>query len=183
MPQLVRAGLNHNRWADTEGREAFDLPADVLLDLKTTGNQLSVFEVSEAITPERIAIALVANNKQGKPDHTGYAVLDRAAVEALGITLRKTTSDTPDAEVNPLHWDLDVGTSGKLVAFASLIANAPPKAILKKDVERLLKEGFESGRLDYTKNIQMADRVKANVPRHTDPGEGGVIEIGPVDIG
>lgn len=60
MPQFVRADLRINRWLETEGRPPQDFPADVITDLKTKGDQLSVFEVTEAITAERIAIAISA---------------------------------------------------------------------------------------------------------------------------
>jgi hypothetical protein len=175
--QIVRAGLRHNRWIETEGLdEPLDFPADVLLDLRTTGNRVSVYEVNNTVTAERVAIAVAAGKRDS--DHTAYAVFDRAAVEELGITVHKTPGDTIDSAVNPFHFELDLGTTRRLVGLAGVIADSKPIPILKKRVAALLREGFESGRLDHAKNQILCDKVKANVEKRqgNDPGvESGTI--------
>ncbi len=140
-----------------------DFPADVLTDLRTAGDNLSVFEVTGAVNAERIATAVAAT--KANPDQTAYAVFDRAAVEGLGIaTSAQAMGSTPDMTVNALHRDLHVGTVRKLLDLAGVIAGVEIIPILKTKVVGLLKEGFESGRLDYTRNLLLCDRVKANVP-------------------
>ncbi len=122
-----------------------DFPADVLGDLKTTGDELSVYEVTDTISPERIAIALAAT--KNKPDQTAYAVFDHTAVERLGIaTSAEVPGNTPDAAVNALHRDLRIGTVRRLLDVAAVIASADIVPILKNTVVGLLKDGFESGR-------------------------------------
>lgn len=167
MPQYVRAGLRHNRWLETDGREPLDFPADVLTDLRTTGDELSVYEVTDGVSAERIAIAVAAGKND--PDQTAYAVFDRAAVEALGVSVNKTPGDTIDAMVNALHHDLHVGTARKLVELAGAIAGVEIVSILKKRVAELLKDGFESGRLDYRKRRTLSEKVRANIPRQDEP--------------
>jgi hypothetical protein len=139
-----------------------ELPADVLLDLRTVGNTLSVYEVTEAITAERTAIAVAAGRRE--PDQTAYAVFDRAAFERLKIPVTKTPGTTFDAAVNPLHYDLSIGSTGKLLDFAALIANATIVPITKKRVAELLKAGFENGQLDHTRNHVLRDKVNAQIP-------------------
>lgn len=71
--------------------------------------------------------------------------------------------------VNTLHYDLHVGTAAKLVELAGVIASGHVAPILKKQVVDLLRNGFESGQLDHTKNRQLCDRVKAVIPTHQKP--------------
>jgi hypothetical protein len=164
VPHLVRGGLRDDRWLETEGCAPLDLPADAIADLRTTDNALSVFEVTEAISAERSAIALAAAPVKKEPDHIAYAVFDSAAVEALGIAITKTPGDTIDAVVNQLHYDLQVGTAGKLLNLAALIASVPIVPVTKKRVGELLKAGFENGHLDHTRNPPLRDKVKAHIP-------------------
>ena len=165
MPLFVRAGLRYNRWLETEGREPLDFPADVLTDLKTTGDQLSVFEVADAISAERIAIAVAAGRQD--PDDTSYAVFDRVAAETLGIAVSEDNpGGTCDAGVNALHRDLRVGTARRLLDFAGLLATGEIIPLLKEQVANLLRDGFESGRLDHTRNKRLCDKVKAQIPKH-----------------
>ena len=164
MPHLVRASLRHDRWLETEGRAPRDLPADAIADLRTTGNALSVFEVTKAVSAERIATALAAAPGKKEPDHTAYAVFDSVAVERLGISITRTPGDTIDAAANLLHYDLLIGTAGKLIEFAAVIAAVPIVPITKKRVGELVKAGFESGHLDHTRNPPLRDRVKAQIP-------------------
>ena len=166
MSQFVRGSLRTNRWLETEGRAPYDFPADVITDLATKGGQLSVFEVIEPITAERIAIAVAAGKQ--KPHHTGYAVFDRAAVEGLGIACEKTTGGTIDAAVNSVHYNLHVPTAGKLVELAGVIAAGDVVPILKDQMTQLVRRGFESGQLDYKQNRTLCDNVKAQIPNRGD---------------
>lgn len=163
MPQFVRAGLRSDRWLETDGPEPLNFPADVLDELRTKGNHLSVFEVSETVSAERIAIAFFATGKK-EPYHTAYGVFDRGAVEAIGITVEKTPGETIDVTVNEQHFDLHVGTTGKLVALAGVIAAGNIIPLLREDVTRLVKDGFASSRLDHKKNKFLCDKVKAQIP-------------------
>ncbi len=159
MPQFVRAGLRINRWLETESREAAEFPADVITDLKTGGDMLSVFEIGASISAERIAIAVAAGKQ--KADETGYAVFDRAAVEAVGIGITKTKGGTPDAEVNAYHYHLKVGTAARLIELAGVIARGQIDSILSKRVEELLIAGLKSGQLDEARvNRDLLERLR-----------------------
>jgi len=89
VPLFVRAGLRYDRWLETEGREPLDFPADVLTDLKTTGDQLSVFEVTGTIDAERIAIAVAAGKRE--PDDTSYAVFDESRLRLWELWSARTS--------------------------------------------------------------------------------------------
>jgi len=169
VPQFVRAALRHDRWLETDGLAPLDFPADVLTDLKTTGDELSVYEVTEMVTAERIAVALAAT--KSTPDQTAYAVFDRVAVESLGIAINKAAGSTPDTEVNALHHDLHVGTARRLLDLAAVIAGVEIFPILRNRVVILLKQGFESGRLDHKKNPPLCARVKAIIPTRQADGD------------
>lgn len=150
MKRFVRAGLKHNRWVDTEGRLPGELPADVMKDLNTSRNMLSVFEVTDAIGAERIAAALAA--KKDHPEEACYAVFDESSSSEYVVASTKSPGETPDAEVNDLHYDLTIGTVGRLMGFAKVIADSALFPILKKRVVTLLQEGFASGHLDPKKS-------------------------------
>lgn len=139
----------------------------MITDLKTKGDLLSVFEVTDAVTAERIAVAVSAG--KGKPDGITYAVFERAAVEGLGIPINKKDGGTIDAVVNTVHYDLHVATASKLVDLAGVIANGQVASILKKDAIGLFRRGFESGQLDHTKNPDLCKRVNAVIPTHQEP--------------
>lgn len=139
----------------------------MITDLKTKGDQLSVFEVTEEVNAERIAIAISAGKQN--PDHIAYAVFERVAVEGLGIPINKKDGGTNDGTVNTLHYDLNVGTAGKLVELAGVVASGQVVPILKKQVIERLRHGFESGQLDHTKNRQLCDKVNAVIPTNQEP--------------
>jgi hypothetical protein len=163
VPQLVRAGLRYNRWLETVGLAPFAFPADVITDLRTAGDRVSVFEITEQMGAERIAIALAAGKRE--PDQTSYSVFDRAAVEALGIALHKTAGGTYDRAVNGVHYDVHVGNAQKLIELAGVIATGNMVPILKERVTELLRAGFESGQIDYTQNRLLCDKVKAQISK------------------
>jgi hypothetical protein len=165
VPQFVRGGLRFDRWLNTEGLAPHDLPADTIGDLRTKGNQLSVFEITETVSAERIAIALAAAPEKKEPGHTAYAVFERAAVEGLGIPITKTRGNTIDDGANPLHYDLEVGTAGRLLQLAVVIANVPIVPITKQRVAELLKAGFEGGQLDHNRNKHLCTKVNAQIPK------------------
>ena len=146
MAQFVRAGLRHNRWVETAERSPADYPADVITDLRTQGNALSVFEVTATISAERIAIAVAAGKQE--PQETGYSVFDSATTVKLGIKPTKARGNTIDADVNSCHYNLAVGTVSKLVDLAEVLATGGLVPILRKKVEELLKDGLTNHQLD-----------------------------------
>lgn len=148
----MRAGIRPDRWfvyPEIEWLGPGELQADALIDLRTQGNLLSVFEIDAMVDPERITIAVAAGKQ--RLDDTGYAMFDRAAVEGLGIEVRRTPAGTADATVNVLHCDLYVRTATMLVALAQVIAQGTIAPILRKRVGELLKTGLETGQLDSSK--------------------------------
>jgi len=148
----LRASIQPDRWflhPEIESLGPRDVQADALLDLRTKGNKLSVFELDGTVDPERIAVAVAAGRQ--KPDATGYAIFGGAAVEALGIEVAVTKGLTPDMAVNELHRDLDVRTAKNVVALAEAIARGTIQLILGKRVEELLRTGLESAQLDSGK--------------------------------
>ena len=152
MPQFVIAGLRPDRWLVYPAIK--DLPpgqlqADVFRDFRVQGNELSVFEPSATVSPERIAIAVAAGRETLDRHGTSHTLFDRAGVEARSIPIRKTPGQTPDDAVNALHYDLIVGTAANLLALAEVISQGSKVApILPKGVETLLKSGIQNGQLD-----------------------------------
>ncbi len=159
MPTFVRAGLRTNRWLETDGRAPADFPADVITDLRTQGDQLSVYEADDVVSAERIAIAIAAGKQ--KPDETGYAVFDRDAVGALGVEAKKEKGGSPDADANDRHYNLNVGTTARLIGLAGVIAQGEIIPILRKRVEELLRGGLQKKELDESRMPGLIKRLRS----------------------
>jgi len=161
VPRLVRGGIDPERWLNEPGLADDELQADALSDLRTAGNKLSVFELVEPLTPERITIAVAAGKE--KPADTGYVIFDSEEATALGIAIENTPEKggTADREVNAFHRELCIGSDSKLVGFArNVIAKHEKEPIISRRVEHLLSAGLESGQLEAKRvNSKLVDRM------------------------
>lgn len=169
MPRLVRAGIDPERWLHEPGLAEGELQADALSDLRTTGNKLSVFELVEAVSPERIAVAVAAGKE--RPSDTGYVIFHSEDLTALGIEVETTPGGTADTEVNALHRNLDIGSDTKLVAFArSVLARSEIVPVISERAEQLLRAGLESGQLEEKRvNPKLVDRLRRRSRTATTP--------------
>ena len=61
------------------------------------------------------------------------------------------SGDTPDAEVNKLHYDLQHLTVEKLSGLAQLISQGELRRILKKQMLSHLLKSIEDGNLDRSR--------------------------------
>jgi len=147
VPRLVRAGIDPERWLHEPGLAGDELQADALFDLRTTGNKLSVFELVEPITAERITVAVAAGKE--RPSDTGYVIFDSGELTALGIGVESTPGGSADTEVNTLHRNLDIASDTKLLAFArNVVAPSEKVPIISERLAQLFQAGLESGQLE-----------------------------------
>jgi hypothetical protein len=147
MAVLLRT-INKARWF-TEWLPRGEVPADALVDLRSTDNELSFWLVDESrVNLDAVIVALAANrNYLSKLD---FAVIDEADVAALGIRSKQTEGDTPDDAVNKTwHRDLVELTGTKVIRLAERL-EAQPRVSEKKVKEMLLK-ALRDGSLDRTK--------------------------------
>ncbi|MCH9035850.1 MAG: hypothetical protein IH860_00835 [Chloroflexi bacterium] len=122
-----------------------ELQAAALIDLKTDGNNLSVFEVRDRADEERVATALAATREN--PQEYDYAVFSDEELSALGVRSEPSKGRTPDDTVNVMHRILINLTAKQLAEVAKLISRGEYTRILKKQMKSLLVDALASGTL------------------------------------
>jgi hypothetical protein len=155
VPQFLRA-IRQQRWFTSPAIAWLppgELQADALLDLKTDGNELSIFEVDDLSNAERIAVAIAA--KRERLDVLDYVIFDGEPFSALGVHIKKIAGTTPDVTVNGVHYHVYELTARRLIEVAHIVAQRQRVRILRKRVKDLLKDGVAAGRLDPKVNTQL----------------------------
>ena len=161
MPHFVRADIRLERWyihPEITWLPPGEVQADALADLKPKAGSVSVFEVDDKISPERIAIAVAAGRQ--KPVVMGYAIFDGSTVIQLGLKLQKVYGLTPDDEVNALHYDIQELTGQQLNQLAKTVVCGEITEILSKQVKQLLEGELKAGHLDRRRvNTKLLERL------------------------
>lgn len=80
-----------------------------------------------------------------------YAVFADSDLESFGITVQQTEGETPDTEVNKLHYELGNLTINRLVQLATIISAGEHKRVLERKIKTLLHEAASAGQLKKTK--------------------------------
>lgn len=151
MPLLLRK-VRENRWYKSEAErwlQQGDVPADLLGDLRTQQNQLSVYEVlPDRSNLERIVRALALGTNSGLAD-TGWVMFDSDMLAAVGIgTSASEPGDTQDKQVNQWHRDLVELSGNRLVALTKLILiHGESGTVLKKRLRELVEMGINAKEL------------------------------------
>ena len=123
-----------------------ELQSDALGDLQTKDNTISVYRVDNEQDAERVIVALAANREYVA--NLDYAIFEDAEFDSIDIEVSQNEGETPDAEVNKLHYDLTNLTARKLVQLAQVVSSGRHSRILKKTVEVRLRRALVAGYLD-----------------------------------
>ena len=148
MARFLRA-IRQRRWftyPDILWLSQGELQSDALLDLRTVGNAISIYEVRDDTDELRVATALAAN--RDNVDVIDYAVFEDIHFTALDLELAQPEGETPDVIVNTLHHDLRNLPARQLVGLAEIISSGVHTRIPRKTVSSLLTEAIEAERLD-----------------------------------
>ena len=119
-----------------------ELQAAALIDLRTDGNDLSVFEVRDKADEERVATALAATRENLQEYE--YAVFEGEELSALGVRSVFSEGETADDTVNGMHRILIHLTAKQLADLAGVISQGEHTRILKKRVQSLLANALAS---------------------------------------
>lgn len=138
-----------------------ELQADALADLITTDISLSVWYIEDDRSNLNQVVAALAATS----DHISnldFALLESRVLSDVGIKIIKTPGLSPDDNANILwHYDLAELSSTKLMRLAEMIRREAIKQRLSnREVEKLLREGLNSGRLNPQK---LKDGVKGRI--------------------
>lgn len=124
-----------------------DTQADVLCNLKTESNSLSVWHVEDDRSNfGRVVAAFVSTWK--RVDEFEYALLPWQEVQGLGIAVRQMQGISADEEANRRwHFDLAELTAIKLAHLATVVMNSYKDRLLPKKVSELLAAGVHADRI------------------------------------
>jgi hypothetical protein len=149
---LVYRVIRQGRWYELPNGH---LPADVLGDLATEKNVLSIWLPEDDETLRRIIAAYAA--QRDNLQHLDFAPIDLQTLLDKGFIIKQTDGDTADNEVNRLYHRDIVDLSGKrLLQLADLIhvtlkkleeANKSPRIAIKA-VKKYLEESYLAKNLD-----------------------------------
>jgi hypothetical protein len=149
MPLLLRNVGKRYRWLKEQAApflEQGDVPADSVVDLKTSGNKLSVYVIEDDKSNVNRVVRAITVGSQ-KPDHVAYVVFNSKVLEDAGIEMQEVIGSTADAAVNPLHRDL-VLSGNKLVALTrGMLQEGEVGQLLKVELVDLVEQGINEGHL------------------------------------
>ena len=135
-----------------------ELKGDALSDLNTRNGRLSVYTVSSDTDKQQIAVALAATRRNFS--NMDYVVFSDSNLRQSGISVQQTPGETPDSEVNNLHYELGKLTVDRLVRLATIISVGKHKRILRKQIEALLHEAASTGQLNNVDAMSAEMREK-----------------------
>ncbi len=153
MSFLLRK-VRKNKWYKTE-TTVWLLPgefqSDLLGDLATSGNKLSVYRVEhDCSNLERVVAALAANCD--KIANFDYVLFEDTILKDIGIKSEQTKGETPDETVNNCHLDLIELSAFRLVDLAKQVLNrGKVERFSPSEVTNLLAESIHKGYLDKAK--------------------------------
>ncbi len=128
MVSFLLRGINMNRWLECLGTKAGPetndcrpaLMADVMIDVKTEGNRLSVYEIDEERDRLRLVVGALAANR-GRLQAFDYVLLRKSVLDALQITTEQTLGETKHSQVNSFHVHLEGLTLYQLIDLVLFI--------------------------------------------------------------
>lgn len=135
-------------------------PADVMGDLRTSENKLSVYLVDEERQRETlVCFALAATRTLQKLD---YIMFRPSIVEGLGLSAKEAPGDVPSDDAASWHQDIIIHTACNLARLADRIWASNEfvrERLTKREVEEGIRKGVTTGKLDR-------DHVKFNKELH-----------------
>jgi hypothetical protein len=148
MALFVRK-VRQNRWFREDAAPFLatgDVPADSVIDLQTSSNLLSVWEIEpDRSDLSRIVRALALGPQ--KIDHTGYIVFASDRLGQAEIEIQNNEGMSVDHGINHRHRDL-VLSGKKLVALAEvLLLYGELRTMTRPEVLELVEQGIRDGEL------------------------------------
>lgn len=141
----------------------FDARSDALDDLRTGGDGLSVYAVSDACDVRRIGVALAATADSFT--HLDFALFDEVMLGPLGIRVAVSVGTTPDSGVNQTHRDLinltayKVATLAELIDRTQLFERIPRKTVIEGIVQETRAGRLDAGHLNTVLKPKVLERL------------------------
>ena len=155
--RMIRQG-RWLRYPDLGWMSPGDIQSDALGDLQTKDNKLSVYRIGSEEDTERIVIALAANRESFA--NLDYAVFEDNTLASTNIPIRQQAGETPDEEINELHYDLADLTVENIAQLTEIVVAGQHDRMLKKQIEARIRLAVHSGTLDKDKlNPQLLGKL------------------------
>ena len=146
MAFLLRK-ITKPKWYDTDWLPRGEVPADGLVDLRTDGNELSVWRVEPDESNLNAIVAALAGRGK-RIDKLDYVLLDDDVVTRLQIGCVQSDGDSPHTDANSRwHRDLVQLTATKIIELAREVKRreAGHKRVNQHAIKRILKNALDSG--------------------------------------
>ena len=136
-----------------------DIQADALVDLETTGNELSVYYIDEDKTNiDQLAVALALSCEY--ISNVDLAIIKEEEIKKINIGIKKTNGETADEKVNKTHFDLVETTAQNILDLAKVIISSEKirknEIFLRNEAAKALKEK----RIDFSKIKLLPDSLE-----------------------
>jgi hypothetical protein len=143
--------INKNRWMEASFLAKGDLQADALLDLRTSGNALSVWHVEGDESNLNRVVALLAAGRD-RLSNFDYALIDPESLIEFDIKIIASPGSSCDEVANE-KWHRELGelSVSKIVNLAGVIATSTKGRKLEKAVRHLLRSAVEAGHIQLAK--------------------------------
>lgn len=161
-----------NRWYKTDKvpwLPECDLQADVLDDLRTKCNELSVYFIDDNESNlDRVIAALAANTNTAS--NIDFAVFGQEILSEIDIKIKKSRGELSDDLVNACHNDLCELSAPKLLELAIIIKakaridRKGPKQILNLVADSIIKGRIDRKRINWEKSDM--DKVDEVISTH-----------------
>jgi hypothetical protein len=156
MPKCLRFSEDYIQWEYDRNRipwlEPEEIPADLLNDLITSDNRLSLWLITDDNTNIDRILAARGANKISLVE-VGFVLFDFSIIEKLNINYKNSDGRLPDKDASKeWHFDLLNLSAEKLVKLAEIILqNGHPKMITEDDKYGLIAKSIKNGFLNKEK--------------------------------
>jgi hypothetical protein len=153
VPLLARR-VNGTLWAKATDEalwQGTEFPYYLLPELIEKGGGLSVWQVaseSDAVLQRILAAMLAGTTSAPGKDipSVEFRLVERADVEALGISIKQTDGDVRDEGIKKLHYELIDLNANRAIALLRLM-NKNAKIFSAKDAARIVAQSIMSNHL------------------------------------
>jgi hypothetical protein len=152
VPLLLRT-IKKSRW----NKDNFpwltqdDIQADLLGDLVTSKNALSVWLVQDDKSNLNEVITALASNRD-TVSNLDYTIFDVNLLLDINIKIEINEGKTPYEKANRWHRDLIELTANKIVKLAeSLLKHSSKERILEREILNLIKVAVSNGQIEREK--------------------------------
>ena len=159
---LVLRTISKSKWYRTQGVYWLSegaLQADVLNDLRTKGNKLSVWHIDvDRSNLQQAIVALAANRDY--ITNLDYVLLEESTLSALDIRIEDSPGETPDDGANNWHCEIVELSLEKLMQLVEVIKEADHERVTEKKIRKQLLKALDSRRISLDKmNASMASSI------------------------